>query len=199
MRLHFEGKYNGDPESLPHGEHRPNAVPFREAKDTRQLSLLANGLAVVLVVLLAVPLILRFRMELLDGYGTLLGCILSLLAFYPHEILHAVCMKEDAYIYSNLKQGMFFVVGPEEMSRARFVFMSLLPNLVFGLLPYALGFLLGSAGLGAFGALCLASGAGDYYNVFNALTQMPKGAKTYLYGFNSYWFLPEEQEEGKKA
>ncbi|MCI8497238.1 MAG: DUF3267 domain-containing protein, partial [Clostridiales bacterium] len=34
-------------------------------------------------------------------------------------------------------------------------------------------------------------GAGDYYNVFNALTQMPKGARTYLYQFNSFWYMPE--------
>ena len=36
-------------------------------------------------------------------------------------------------------------------------------------------------------------GIGDYYNIINALIQMPKGAKTYLYGFHSYWYLPEER------
>ena len=33
-------------------------------------------------------------------------------------------------------------------------------------------------------------GFGDYMNVFNALTQMPRGARTYLYGFHSYWYQP---------
>ena len=45
-------------------------------------------------------------------------------------------------------------------------------------------------------AVCLSMGTGDYYNVFNALTQMPKGAKTYLDGFHSWWFLPETEEKG---
>ena len=43
-------------------------------------------------------------------------------------------------------------------------------------------------------SLALVSGAGDYLNVFNALTQMPKGSRTYLYEFHSWWYLPEEHE-----
>ena len=38
-------------------------------------------------------------------------------------------------------------------------------------------------------------GSGDYYNIINALTQMPRGARTYLHGFHSYWYLPEEHAE----
>lgn len=30
MKLHYKGKYDGKEESLPHGEHRPGAVQFRE-------------------------------------------------------------------------------------------------------------------------------------------------------------------------
>ena len=43
----------------------------------------------------------------------------------------------------------------------------------------------------AFGVMAISAGFGDYMNVFHALTQMPKNARTYLYGFHSYWFLPE--------
>ena len=108
-----------------------------------------------------------------------------------------MCFRDRVWLYTNWKQGMLFVVGPEEMSRARFVFMSLLPNLVFGAVPYVL-FLIHPAWtvLGTMGAVCLSMGTGDYYNVFNALTQMPKGAKTYLDGFHSWWFLPETEEKG---
>ena len=128
-----------------------------------------------------------------DTWQIFVGCLLSLVALFPHELLHAVCFREDVYLYTNLKQGMLFVVGPEDMSRARFVFMSLLPNLVFGFLPYVLGMLFPQCVfLLAFGALNIGSGAGDYYNVFNALTQMPKGARTYLHGFHSYWYIPKD-------
>ena len=113
-----------------------------------------------------------------------------MLTLFPHELLHAICFREDAYIYTNIKEGMLFVVGPEDMSRSRYVFLSLLPNLVFGLLPYLLGMILSLSWLTMFGAVALSCGAGDYYNVFNAMTQMPKGARTYLHKFNSFWYMP---------
>ena len=92
---------------------------------------------------------------------------------------------------------MLFVVGTEDMSKARFVFMSLLPNLVFGFLPYLIYLMTGQAVLGTLGTLAIGMGAGDYYNVFNALTQMPRGARTYLHQFNSYWYMPEEVRNEK--
>ena len=65
--------------------------------------------------------------------------------------------------------------------------MSLLPNLVFGFLPYCLSFL-GTKYLmfALWGVIAVAMGAGDY-------TQMPKGARTYLYQMNSYWYIPENK------
>ena len=85
-----------------------------------------------------------------------------------------------------------FVVGPETMSKSRFIVMSLLPNIAFGFIPYALGMIFPNCVfLAALGVFCIGMGFGDYYNVFNAITQMPKGARTYLYKFNSYWYMPD--------
>ena len=44
MVFHYMGKYNMDPESLPGGEHEPNAVAFREPKDSKSLGLIASGI-----------------------------------------------------------------------------------------------------------------------------------------------------------
>ena len=52
--------------------------------------------------------------------------------------------------------------------------------------------------LGTLGVFSLSSCVGDWYNVFNALTQMPKGAKTYLCGFNSYWYMPNGNRKEEK-
>ena len=35
MKLHYKGKYDLNPESLPHGEHKPGAVRFKEARHER--------------------------------------------------------------------------------------------------------------------------------------------------------------------
>lgn len=192
MKLHYKGKYDLNPDSLPHGEHKEGAVKFKEAEDSKKLSIIANVASVFIMLLLAVPAFFRAKDYILEGSVQLfIGCLCSMLVLFPHELLHAVCFKKDVYLYTNWSQGMLFVVGPEDMSKARFIFMSLLPNIVFGFLPYILGMIFPKClFLLSLGVLSAGMGAGDYYNVFNALTQMPKGARTYLYKFNSYWYMP---------
>lgn len=76
---------------------------------------------------------------------------------------------------------MLFVVGTEPMSKGRFIFMSMLPNIVFGIIPYALGMIFPQLkALTLFGMLCTSMGAGDYYNVFNAIRQVPKTENLYV-------------------
>lgn len=188
MRLHYKGKFNGDISSLPHPEHKPNAVKFREPESPKKLGLIANGISIAVYGLTIAVLFLRGGFTAFNFFG----CLAALLSSFPHEILHGLCFREDAYIYTNLKNGMLFVVGPEDMSKTRFVCMSLLPNLIFGFLPFAL-FLINPklSFLGSLGAFAIPMGAGDYLNVFNALRQMPRNARTYLHGFNSWWYLPE--------
>lgn len=191
MKLHYKGKYDLNPESLPHGEHMPGAVQFKEAEDTRKLGLIANGLGVAITVVLAILAIIRCGAYIeASTWQLIFGCIAPALVLFPHEILHAVCFKNDVYLYTNWSQGMLFVIGTETMSRARFVFMSMLPNVIFGFIPYILGLILPNVFFVTFGTLSIGMGSGDYYNVFNAMTQMPKGAKTYLYQIHSYWYMP---------
>lgn len=195
MKLHYKGKYNLDPETLPAALHKEGAVQFKEAGSTRELGKQANIIAVVLLILLFIP-IGFLRLIDLDGFGFWIGILLSLVCAVPHEIIHALCFREDVYLYTNLKQSMLFVIGTEPMSKARFVFMSVLPSLVFGLIPYLIGlFIPHCAILLGLGWSSISMGAGDYINIYHALTQMPKGAKTYMSGFHSWWYMPEENGE----
>ena len=188
MKFHYKGKFSGDPDDLPYLEHEPGAVPFDEPQDPKKLGLIANGIALVIAIAALVILFLRGGLTAFNP----IGCILMLLTLFPHELLHAVCFRDDVYMYTNLKHGMLFVVGPERMSKGRFVFMSLRPNIVFGFIPFAIYLIWPEHTiLGTMGALSISAGAGDFLNVFNALTQMPKGAKTYLHKFNSFWYMPE--------
>lgn len=194
MKFHYEGKYDLKPESLPHGEHMPGAVKFKEAKDTKQLALITNVLGLIILILMTIPAFIRCKGYIeSNNWQLLLGCLFVLMVFFPHEFLHAVCFKKDVYLYTNLSHGLLFVVGPETMSKGRFIFMSLLPNIVFGFIPYTIGMIFPNLiCLVVLGICAISSGAGDYYNVFNAITQMPKGARTYLYQLNSYWYIPCE-------
>ncbi len=194
MKLHYMKEYNLDPDSLPHGEHMPNAVPFKEVNDSKQLGIIANvGCLIAIIVFGAIGLIRCIND--ISALQLILGSVLANFTIFPHEFLHAICFKKDVYLYTNIKQGMFFVIGTETMSKARFIFMSLLPNIVFGFIPYIIGMIFPNLiFFVAFGTLCIGMGFGDYYNVYNAITQMPKGSRTYLHKFNSFWYMPQDNK-----
>lgn len=194
MKLHYRGKYNLDPTTLPTCKHQPNAVKFKEVDSTKELADIANGIAIALMILLSIPVYLKYKGSLFDYFDEMMvGAMLPLLTMFPHELIHALCFREDVYLYTDFKQGLLFVVGCETMSKQRFIFMSLLPNIVFGFIPYMISFLgIQYLTLAVLGVIAIGMGAGDYYNVFNALIQMPKGARTYLYQMNSYWYIPEK-------
>lgn len=187
MRLHYMGRYENESQ-LPVKEHPAGYVPFREPEDMKRLAVIANGLAIgILVVTWAAA---YFITGVFPAH--FIGALLSLVILFPHEILHAICFREDVMLFTNLKQGMMFVVGIEDMSKAHFIFLSMLPNLVFGFIPFII-FVIDPSHtiLGTLGVLAISMGAGDYINVFNTITQVPRGGLVYMSGMKSFWYMPE--------
>lgn len=196
MKLTYKGKYSGDEASLPTKEHPEGYQKFKEP-DSKKFMLLANGIAALItVVTVVVAGCVTFGYICSDVENgsfikIMLAFILPMITIVPHEFMHALCFKGEVYMYAYPQAGAMFVLGLEDMSKSRFVFMSLLPNLVLGFIPFILGmFFPEMYWIAFFGALNIGSGSGDYLNVFNALSQVPKGAKIYASGFHSYWYLP---------
>lgn len=150
MKLHYMGKYNLDPDSLPHGEHKPGAVKFKEPDSTGELSRIVSKYSLILLAVLMTALLYRYRS--IPSEQWLIGFVLFLASLFPHELLHALCFRGDVYLYTNLLQGMLFVVGTEDMSKGRFVFMSLLPNIILGLFRSSLRWLCPTSAGSAFSA-----------------------------------------------
>ena len=191
MILHYGGKYDGNEDNLPHKEHHPNAVPFEEIGDMKTFALIANIGCIVIMILLAIPFIILGKGFInCNVIQMMIGGVLGGLSLLPHELLHAVCYKKDVYLYHDLTHGLMFVVGTEDMSKQRFIFMCLCPNIILGLIPYIVFlFCPHLVGVGLFGIICIGMGFGDWINVYSVLKQMPKNAKTYLCGLNSYWYI----------
>ena len=190
MRFHYAGKFNGDPATLKNQRMVRGATEFKEPS-IKGLALVANGISIVL--LLCLIAIGAWRSN--GAKFNSLGFALSIVTLLPHEYLHALCYQEDGYFYTYFSRGMIFVVGQEDMSKARFIFMSMLPNLVFGFIPFIL-FLINPMWrvLGTLGTFAISFGVGDYINAFNALIQMPRGAVTFLYRQHSYWYIPQHED-----
>ncbi len=195
MKLKFKKGFDGDLSKLPSREVK-GAVPFKEPQSIKKFSLLANIISLFIMAAACVPVVIvsggfkAVYSGFLDNLLMLISFLVCLLAAFPvHELLHAICFREEVEFYTYLPKGLMFVVGTESMSKAHFVFMCLLPNIVFGVVPYILFFIFPSQiWLGFFGAVCLGAGAGDYINVINAVTQMPKGAKCFMSKDHTYWY-----------
>ena len=189
MKFHYGGQYSGNPEDLPHSVHEEGSVQFKEPSDMKTLSTIISIISLVLLALLFALIYIRSG-SINAGF---MPYILYIPAMFVHEMLHAVCYKEDVYLYHNLKNMMLFVIGTERISKGRFILKSLLPSIVLGIIPFII-FMINpfSRTLGIFGALGIASSAGDYYNVFNTITQVPAGAKVYLDKMNTYWYMPKK-------
>ena len=151
MKIHYAGAFNGDIDKLPHREHEKNAVRFNEPETPEELKKVGARVAPTMFLVESIPLfVLGIYPVDLPVLSFFAGVGLVVLTLPVHELLHAICFKEDVYIFSNLKRGMAFTVGTESMTKKRFVFMSLLPNVVLGLFPYT-AFLVSRFYLGAAG------------------------------------------------
>ena len=187
MRLHYKGKFDGNVDNLPSGEleKHENAVKFKEIDDVKKLMIIMNIVAGVIMIILWGVYSWRAEIFKLNW----IGVIFALLTLFPHEFLHAICFKGNVDMY--LADGGAFVCGTETMSKFRFIFMSLLPNIIFGFIPFIIFLVYPKMViLGTLGVVGISMGVGDYYNVFNALTQMPKGARCFMEKQNSYWYMP---------
>jgi len=132
--FHYKGKYDGNEDSLPQREHPEGSVPFKEMDNMKTLSLVMNvvGSVIAIILIIAVGFISG------ENPFNMIGILAFVVTMVPHEFLHGICFKGDVYMYQNLLQGMLFVVSPDDISKGRFIFMSMLPNIVFGFIPFIL-------------------------------------------------------------
>lgn len=201
MKFIWKGHYK-KPEQLTISDLPPNAVKFKEPETPAKLNLVASLFVIPVVLLLGIAYAVKtsiYHLEGLDGSFNMTGFLLGLLTILPHEFLHGIAFpkKAEVEIWYSIKNMIAFVFSSYPVSKARFIFISLLPNIIFGFIPLVVWVILPPAYANAaevlfgFAAFCLFVGVGDYLNVYNTLTQMPKGSMTQLSGFHSYWFMPD--------
>ncbi|MDE5583613.1 MAG: DUF3267 domain-containing protein [Ruminococcus sp.] len=182
MKIVFKGQYNGDPESLPAEKIEENSYKITEVKDTM------SKLSIISVVLFFV-LLLFFRLRAGDFNVDNRGIIVWLLTILPHEFLHALAFKETVYLYYQMPFGVF-VYCQEKIAKPKFIFMCLLPNIIFGFIPFIIFIFFPNQNLlGTLGMVAITGGIGDFYNIYNVIRQTPKNATIYMNKTETYWYL----------
>ena len=202
LKLIWKGKFNGV-EDLPIGELPKNAVRFEEPESAEELAKETRRFLIPVVIFLIIVIFLRIKINGFFGVSDVInifGIILIPFSILPHEYLHAIFFPKDAEVemWYSIKQRLALVTSTTAITKKRFIFLSLFPNIVFGFLPLIIWIFIPSymsfiSGiLFTFGFISLIMGVGDFMNIFNTIKQVPKGAMTQISGFNSYWFFKEK-------
>ena len=202
MKLKWKGIYKNE-EQLPKADLPANAVMYREPKSmagVNGMALLMSIPAILLIVaIMAQSAAVKGHLNF-DGniWMMYLGLLLSIVTLLPHELLHAVCFGKETEVelYFSPKHLAAFVCSTTPMTKGQFIFLSLLPNLVFGWIPllvWAFVPMADSVGsvLLSFSGASVLMGGGDYMNVWNTIRQVPPGATVQNSGFHSYWYVNE--------
>lgn len=202
LKLIWKGKFNGV-EDLPIGELPKNAVRFEEPESAEELAKETRRFLIPVVIFLIIVIFLRIKINGFFGVSDVInifGIILIPFSILPHEYLHAIFFPKDAEVemWYSIKQRLALVTSTTAITKKRFIFLSLFPNIVFGFLPLIIWIFIPSymsfiSGiLFTFGFISLIMGVGDFMNIYNTIKQVPKGAMTQISGFNSYWFFKEK-------
>jgi len=201
MKIVWKGKFT-DMQQLPVGDLPANAVKFKEPETLPELGRAASKFLIPVVIIILFAAYIKIRLggsvHFPDAFN-IWGILLALLMIIPHELLHAIAFPRHAevQVWHSLRNGMAFVTSTCPMTKARFIFLSLLPNIIFGFLPLLIWILLPAEFsqtaeiLLSFATLSLVMGVGDFLNVYNAITQVPNHAMVQLSGFHSYWYLSQ--------
>lgn len=201
MKIIYKGKLKNI-DDLSKGKLPDDAVKFKEADTSLEMLIpgMSYGLIIFIVLIVIITSILRING--IDGGDTFefsfIAIVLVLLTLIPHEMLHAICYGNGTVveIYNYLTHGGFITYTNTPISKRRFIFMSFLPNIVFGFIPFLIWAIFFKEAafsniLLSFSTISIVTGIGDYINIKNALIQMPKGTMQQLSGFNSYWYYKE--------
>ena len=180
-----------------------NAVQFEEGEDITEV-LKTGGLIglPILIVMLSAGI---YRLSNLDCKVTFdfkfaciaIATIILFQAFiYIHEMIHCMFypLKARKVIWKDVKSGAYLAYCDMEVSKIRFIILSLAPAVVIGLFSYILWLvflpiLMDEIALCwlLFSWISVAVSVGDFTNVYNTIKQVPKGAKVKNYGYHSYW------------
>ena len=181
MKLHYAGIFDGNIEKLPTNNKKHNYILINKINNYIFYPLL--------MIIAAIPIAVSYRHSLnFKIIDFIFGIIIGILSLYPHELLHALCYKKDVYIYLR-KNGSAFVIGTEEMTKFKYIYTCLLPNIFLGIIPY-ITFLVNPqiTFLGIFSLICIGIGSKDFIDIYNIISQVPNNSKIYLSQDKIYWY-----------
>jgi len=187
-------------DQLPEGNLPDNAVKFNEPETFLTLNLMASIFVIPVFCIFGILYYIKTFLGLtVDFWGmfNIIGFVMSVIMLIPHEYLHAIALPKQAevQVWYSFRNMLMFTYTTYPTSKLRFILSSLLPGSIFGFIPLAIWMFIpdGSAEISktlfSFAFFSLVLCIGDFINVLNAATQMPRNSVTQLSGMHSYWYM----------
>jgi len=193
FNIKFKGKYTNE-NQLTKAQLPSKAIMFKEPNNITGVFLLGGLISLPMIVITFIGLIgkINLTVELIG-----VSSVISMILVYLHEFIHALSfpknMKKE--IWTKFDELALFVYCNEAVSKTRFIWVSIAPNLILGFIPFIL-FIMGVFDFNNFirdligftSWVMIISGIGDYLNIYNAIRQVPNKAYIINSGFHSFWF-----------
>jgi hypothetical protein len=200
MKLIWKGKFENE-QQLSTEKLPCNAVKFKEPGTPAMVSLVSSLFIIPVLIIILGVVYIKTQLGASINFSNIFniwGILLAFLFIIPHEFLHAIAFPRhvEVQVWYSPKNIMVFVFSTFPISKLRFIYLNLLPNIIFGIIPLIIFIFIPikfyriSEILLTFATFSLTIGIGDFLNAYNAATQMPKDSMTQLSGFHSYWYLP---------
>lgn len=202
MRISFKGIYNASSQ-LKESNVPKDATKFNFDKNSE--SHIFNAYIFMLPIAIVISLFVGISFLLhgynrigIDSISSAPGFVLWIASLIAHEYLHGLCYGKGATVevYLLLERLVLFMSCAEPLSKYRYVFMLLLPNVLLGILPLMLWVAIPHSGynssvfnaLFTFSSLSLLAGCLDFFNCVMVMRNIPRGSMIQQSKNDLYWY-----------
>ena len=177
MKIKYMGKLDPETNPLPTNKLKEGAIRFNEPTDRKKQNIQTSIVTFIIICIMFVPEYLNVLFRDVDS--------MDLSNLFSYFIL------ANIYMFKIPRVG-FAGVYTTEFTKKKYIAIHLIPDILFGLVPYYISLTKCKFFLGMAAMFVVANSAVDFMNVYHAFVEMPPGSKTFLYQFNNYWYLPKK-------
>lgn len=205
LNITYSGKFENEKQLIRNDKLPQKAIQFKEGKkieDIYNLGFILESLIIIPIIIITIV-----RIQGIDGYinlnlktgiiiavTILINYILKFLHEYIHAMLYPIKSKKTIWKYTS--KGSYFIYCNTQISKKRFIVISLAPMIVLGIIPFIVWLFIAdkieltiSLVYVFLTWIMIFFSMGDLVNVYNTIKQVPKNAKVFNYGLHSYWIF----------
>lgn len=199
LNIRFRGIYKDEEEIKKNSKLHKNSVKFKEAKAIKEHTKKSEKIMLPIVVIIIISALLiadlkniELTFHLIDLAGIIL--LIPLVLIYEIIIILSYPIKANKDLYIIKKDLALLLISDSLISKKRYITICLMPIIILLIIPYVTGIItIGIMPIQITKLLIIISLLGtiitssNIINIYNTIKQVPKKAKIFNYGYNSYW------------